>query len=100
MTFTLQLVILSFCQMGGAMKITNIEAYPVWGGRRNFIFVVVDTDEGIHGVGEAGIVNPAVTAAIEHFKPWLIGEDPMRIEHIWQVLYRGGFFPAQRILGS
>ena len=28
------------------MKITNIETYPVWGGYRNFLFVVVDTDEG------------------------------------------------------
>jgi L-alanine-DL-glutamate epimerase-like enolase superfamily enzyme len=82
------------------MKITNIETYPVWNGRRNFLFVVVDTDEGIYGVGEAGIVNPAVAAAVEHFKGLLVGEDPMRIEHIWQVLYRGGFFPAQRILGS
>ncbi len=82
------------------MKITDITVFPVWGGRRNFLFVVIDTDEGIHGVGEAGIVNPAVATAVEHFKPLLIGQDPMRIEHIWQVLYRGGFFPAQRILGS
>lgn len=82
------------------MKITNIETYPVWDGRRNFLFVVVDTDEGISGMGEAGIVTPPVAAAVEHFKPLLIGENPFRIEHFWQVLYRGGFFPAQRILGS
>jgi L-alanine-DL-glutamate epimerase-like enolase superfamily enzyme len=84
------------------MKITNIEAYPVWGGFRNFLFVVVDTDEGIYGVGEAGITGRelAVVGAIEHFKPLLIGQDPARIEHIWQLLFRGGFFPAQRILTS
>lgn len=82
------------------MKITNIESYPVWGGFRNFLFVVVDTDEGIYGVGEAGITGRelAVMGAIEHFKPLLIGQDPFRIEHIWQTLFRGGFFPAQRIL--
>ncbi len=84
------------------MKITNIECYPVWGGQRNFLFVVVDTDEGIYGVGEAGITGreEAIIGAIEHFKPLLIGQDPFRIEHIWQVLFRGGFFPAQRILTS
>ena len=84
------------------MKITNIETYPVWGGHRNFLFVVVDTDEGISGVGEAGITGRelAVAGAIEHFKPLLIGQDPGRIEHIWQVLFRGGFFPAQRVLTS
>lgn len=82
------------------MKITNIEVYPVWGGFRNFLFVVVDTDQGCHGVGEAGITGRelAVIGAIEHFKPLLIGENPFRIEHIWQKLFRGGFFPAQRIL--
>ena len=82
------------------MKIVDVSAYPVWGGTRNFLFVVVDTDEGIYGVGEAGITGRelAVQGALEHFKPLLIGQDPMRIEHLWQLLFRGGFFPAQRIL--
>jgi len=84
------------------MKITNVEPYPVWGGYRNFLFVVVDTDEGIYGVGEAGITGRelAVIGGIEHLKPLLIGQDPARIEHIWQTLFRGGFFPAQRILSA
>ena len=87
---------------GRPMRITNVEAYPVWGGYRNFLFVVVDTDEGIYGVGEAGITSRelAEMGAIEHFKPLLIGQDPFRIEHIWQLLFRGGFFPAQRILSA
>jgi galactonate dehydratase len=82
------------------MKITNVEAFPVWGGFRNYLFVVVDTDEGVYGVGEAGLTGRelAVMGALEHFKPLLIGQDPARIEHIWQTLSRGGFFPAQRIL--
>ena len=84
------------------MKITDIQTYPVWGGGRNFLFVVVDTDEGIYGVGETGITGRelAIVGAIEHFKPLLIGQDPARIGHIWQTLFRGGFFPAQRILTS
>ncbi len=84
------------------MKITDIQAWPVWGGQRNFLFVTVDTDEGIYGVGEAGITGreKAVVGAVENFRDILVGEDPFRIEHIWQVLFRGGFFPAQRILTS
>ena len=39
------------------MKISNIETYPVWSGTRNYMFVVVDTDEGIYGVGECGIAG-------------------------------------------
>jgi galactonate dehydratase len=84
------------------MKITDITAYPVWGGHRNFLFVIVDTDEGIYGVGESGLTGRelAVMGTIDHFKPLLQGEDPMRIEHIWQTLSRGGFFPHGKILGS
>jgi L-alanine-DL-glutamate epimerase-like enolase superfamily enzyme len=84
------------------MKITDVQAHAVWGGSRNFLFVTVDTDAGISGVGEAGITGRelAVMGAIEHFRPLLVGLDPRRTEHISQLLYRGGFFPAQRILGT
>ncbi len=84
------------------MKITAVTCYPVWGGSRNFIFVVVDTDAGIYGLGEAGLTGRelAVMGAIDHFRPLLIGQDPARIEFIWQTLSRGGFFPHDRILGS
>ena len=84
------------------MKITNVEAFPVWSGARNFLFVAVDTDEGICGVGEAGLTGRelAVMGAIEHFKPLLIGQDPRSKEHLWQLLFRGGFFPAGKVLSS
>ncbi|HET8626285.1 MAG TPA: mandelate racemase/muconate lactonizing enzyme family protein [Thermomicrobiales bacterium] len=84
------------------MKITNVESYPVWNGQRNCLFVVVDTDEGISGVGEAGITGRelAVMGAIEHFAPQLVGQDPMCSEHLWQLLFRGGFFPAQGVASA
>jgi galactonate dehydratase len=84
------------------MKITNIECFPVFNGARNNLFVTVDTDEGIDGVGESGLSGRelAVMGAIEHFKPLLIGCDATRVEHIWQMLFRGGFFPANRVIGS
>ena len=86
-------------KVGENVKITNIESYPVWNNTWNFVFVVVDTDEGIYGVGEAGSPGreQAVMGLIEHFKPMLIGQDPSRIEHLWQSLFRGFFFPAQRL---
>jgi galactonate dehydratase len=82
------------------LKITAIEVFPVWAGHRNFLFVSVETDEGIDGIGECGLTGRelAVMGAIDHFRPLLIGQNPARIEHIWQMLSRGGFFPAQRIL--
>jgi galactonate dehydratase len=84
------------------MKITNIESFAVFNGQRNNLFVTVDTDEGISGVGESGLSGRelAVIGAVDHFRPLLIGQDANRIEHIWQTLARGGFFPANRVLGS
>src|SRR5438128_11058858 len=84
------------------MKITAIDTYPVFNGARNNLYVTVDTDAGISGVGESGLSGRelAVNGAIEHFKPLLIGQDAGRIEHIWQTLFRGGFFPSNRVLAS
>ena len=84
------------------MKITEIETFLVWGGHRNFCFVVVATDEGISGVGEAGLTcrELAVQGAVEHLKRFLIGQDPFRTEALWQEMFRGGFFPAGNITTS
>jgi len=90
---------IAFIRKGPPLKITDVTVYLAkeW---RTFLFVIVDTDAGIYGLGEAGITGRelAVQGAIEHFKPLLIGQDPFRIEHIWQMLFRGGFFPADSIL--
>ena len=84
------------------VKITGIETFPVWDGKRNYLFVVADTDEGLYGVGEAGLTGRelTVTGAIEHFEPLLLGLDPFRPEHLWQVFSRGGFFPARHAVSA
>jgi len=69
----------------GELRITGLELYPV-GGR---VFVRVLTDSGIDGWGETGIYNPRIAVAIlETYRPLLLGVNPTRIEHIWQMLYR------------
>lgn len=84
------------------MKITDIKSFPIWGGNRNFFFVKVETDAGIYGVGEGGVTwrELAAAACVDHLKPLLIGENPGRIEHLWQLMFRSGFFPAGRIACS
>jgi L-alanine-DL-glutamate epimerase-like enolase superfamily enzyme len=84
------------------VKITDVTAYPVFSGSRNNLFVVVDTDAGLSGVGESGLSGRelAVMGALEHLKPLLVGQDPSRIEHLWQLCMRGGFFPGNRVIGS
>ncbi|HCL28075.1 MAG TPA: galactonate dehydratase [Candidatus Latescibacteria bacterium] len=82
------------------MKITDIKVYPAWVGSRNQLIVKVETDEGIHGWGEAGVSGRelAVKGAVEHFREFLIGRDPRQPGPLWQELYRGQYFEGGRIL--
>ena len=81
------------------MKITAVNTYlvrPRWG------FVEIITDEGFVGWGEPVLEGHAATvqACVEEMKPYLIGADPMKIEDIWSVLYRCGFYRGGGVLMS
>ncbi|MEV4173066.1 mandelate racemase/muconate lactonizing enzyme family protein [Nonomuraea sp. NPDC049709] len=84
------------------MKITGWELLTLPDHGDSMMLLVIDTDEGLHGLGEVGIRSrqKAVAGGIEHLGELLIGEDPTRIEHLWQVLFRRGFFPADRFLSA
>ena len=80
------------------MKITEIRTIPV----SRYLFVQVYTDEGITGLGESGAWGylEASEQAVETFKRYLIGQDPLRIEHHWQYLYRWSHFRGAAIMGA
>ena len=84
------------------MKITGMRGYPVRVGHRNQFVVTIETDEGITGVGEGGISGRelAMQGMLEHFSGFLIGEDPRRIEHLWQTMYRGAYFEGGKITAA
>ena len=84
------------------MKITDIQVHPLQLPGRTLVVVTVHTDQGIIGIGEAGLQRRwhAIIGAVDHMKQWLVGEDPQRIEYLWQRMWRGGFYPASRLLGS
>ena len=83
------------------MKITAVNAYPVLEAR-TFLFIEIETDEGVVGIGESGLTGHerAVLGGIETLKEVLIDSDPFRIEHLWQTMFRGRFFPAQRVMSA
>ncbi len=84
------------------MKISDIQVHPIQAPGRTFVIVTVHTEEGLVGVGEAGLQRrwQAIEGAVEHMKQWLIGQDAQRIEYLWQRMWRGGFYPATRLIGS
>ncbi len=81
------------------MKITSLELFKV---PPRWLFLKVSTDEGICGWGEPVVEGRAETvrAAVQELSGYLIGADPMRIEDIFQVLYRAGFYRGGPILSS
>jgi galactonate dehydratase len=80
------------------MKIVDIRTIPV----SSYLFVQVHTDEGITGLGESGAWGylEASEKVVETFKRYLIGQDPLRIEHHWQYLYRWSHFRGAAIMGA
>lgn len=80
------------------MKITDIKTRFV----DLYMFVQIYTDEGIVGLGESGswAFLEASAEVVETFKRYLIGQDPLRIEHHWQYLYRCYHFRGAAIMGA
>jgi len=81
------------------VKIDKIETFlvpPRW------LFCRVSTDEGVVGWGEPVVEGRAevVRAAVDVLAEYLIGEDPLRIEHHWQILTKGGFYRGGPVLSS
>ena len=80
------------------MKITAVR--PIFVDR--YLFVQIETDAGITGLGESGAwgyLEPSATT-LEKFAPYLIGKDPLQIEHHWQYLYRWTHFRGAAIMGA
>ena len=77
------------------MKITRIRYYRPRPFRpiinQSDVVVTIETDAGLVGVGEGG--TPDLLAQCGAM---LIGEDPANIQHLWQLMYRGFFYPAGR----
>jgi len=83
------------------MKITSIQALVCHARMRNWIFVKVVTDQpGLWGWGEATLEwhTRAVLGAIEDISQLLVGEDPTRIEYLWQMMYRQHFWHGNGIV--
>ncbi|MBI3970632.1 MAG: mandelate racemase/muconate lactonizing enzyme family protein [Chloroflexi bacterium] len=78
------------------MKITDVRVHAGYAEafRQNVTLVQLVTDGGVDGWGDFGLSGKSGTVAdcVRQFAAWLVGEDPFRIEHIWQDLFRGSFW--------
>lgn len=81
------------------MKITALRTYHV---APRWLFVKISTDVGIDGWGEPIVEGRARTTetAVAEIGEYLVGQDPRRIEHHWQAIYRGAFYRGGPVLMS
>ena len=85
------------------MKIVAIKTLVCNARMRNWVFVKVETDQpGLIGWGEATLEwhTRAILGAVEDLAPLLIGEDPRRVEHLWQMMFRQHFWHGSGIVRS
>jgi len=82
-----------------AMIITQLETFFV---KPRWLFLKIHTDEGLCGWGEPVVEgrSQTVAASVREIGRYLIGQDPRRIEHHWQAIYRGQFYRGGPVLCS
>lgn len=81
------------------MKIKHYEQYFV---KPRFLLLRIETDSGLYGWGEPTLEGhtTVVAGAVDEMMRLIMGQDPRRIEHLWQKMYRAGFYRGGPILCS
>ena len=95
----------AFRGVGSRLKITNMKVFGVSltpDSDRPFVFVKLETDGGVIGWGEGTLEGKAaaVMACVQDFRDFVIGSDPMQVEHHWQSMYVQSFYRAGPVMGS
>lgn len=91
--------------VSSGVKITGMKVFGVSltpDSDRPYVFVKLETNQGVVGWGEGTLEGKAaaVIACIEDFREFLIGKDPMQVEHHWQSMYVHSFYRADPVIGS
>ncbi len=98
----------AFKDTGSKLRITNMQVFGVTlderiaQADRPYVFVKLETNQGIVGWGEATLEGKAAAAmaCVMDLKDHIIGSDPMQVEHLYQLMYIGSFYRGGPVLGS
>src|ERR1022692_4310604 len=100
-----QSTLAGFDRVQSGLKVTGMKVFGVSLNRtsdRPYVFVKIETNQGVVGWGEGTLEGKAgaVMACIDDFRDFLIGADPMQVEHHWQSMYVHSFYRAGPVMGS
>lgn len=95
----------AFRDLSSGLKITNLKVFGVSltpNSDRPYVFVKLETNQGLVGWGEGTLEGKAqaVMSCVQDFRDFLIGSDPMQVEHHWQSMYVHSFYRAGPVIGS
>jgi galactonate dehydratase len=95
----------AFDKVGSRLRVTGMKVFGVTlNGQsdRPYVFVKLETNEGIVGWGEGTLEGKAgsVMACVNDFRDFVVGADPMQVEHIWQSMYVHSFYRGGPVMGS
>jgi len=95
----------AFDGIGSKLRITGMRVFGVSlteQSDRPYVFVKLETNDGLVGWGEATLEGKAgaVMACVEDFREFLMGADPIAVEHHWQSMYVHSFYRAGPVMGS
>jgi galactonate dehydratase len=95
----------AFAAVASGVKITGMKVFGVSLTRnsdRPYVFVKLETNQGVVGWGEGTLEGKAaaVMACVEDFRDFVVGSDPMQVEHHWQSMYVHSFYRAGPVMGS
>ena len=94
-----------FGGLQSGLKVTGMKVFGVSLTRtsdRPYVFCKLETNQGLVGWGEGTLEGKAgaTMACVEDFRDFVIGADPMQVEHIWQSMYVHSFYRAGPVMGS
>src|ERR1041385_1310353 len=97
----------AFRDVGSKLRVTNMRVFGVTLDQRiaqadrPYVFVKIETNDGVTGWGEATLEGKAgaAMACVMDLKDLIIGSDPMQVEHLYQSMYIGSFYRCP-VLGS
>jgi galactonate dehydratase len=98
----------AFKDVGSKLRITGMKVFGVTLderlGRvdRPYVFVKLETNQGVFGWGEATLEGKAsaAMACVNDLRDFIVGSDPMQSEHLYQLMYIGSFYRGGPVLGS
>lgn len=98
----------AFRDVGSKLRITGMKVFGVTlpeslgQSDRPYVFVKIETNQGVTGWGEATLEGKAAAAmaCVNDLKDLIVGSDPMQVEHLYQLMYVGSFYRGGPVLGS